>query len=973
MSEFRWGAAPEPELPNVPGYRILGRLGAGGMGVVYHAWDETLERNVALKLTRRRQLPADSAARFQREAELLARFCHPGVISVHSWGETPDWLYLVCDLVEEAQSFDEACATRSSEDQIVLARDLCEVLAALHEVGVVHRDIKPGNVLVTPQGAIKLVDFGIATAEELRRLTLSGAFVGTPLYSAPERIRLEGKGADPAADVWSAAAMLYEVLTGRLPFEATSYAGVVAASEFPPPSVAELRPDLPTWISAALDHALSLDPTTRPSAAELALGLGGEAGKARHGRWRIGVALAGLLLGVTGLGWAALEQSPVDEHSSSTNRAADSPSPTPTPTPSASPSPQHEWEQILATQDRAAAARFVRPALEEGRENALVVALGEEAAVEFLALGLLPPTPEQIELPPEWRRLSLRLRAGRPALVEAIGGAIRGETRRTIETSLLAGQRAEPEAPWWLLRGLLGRELGLPAKPLPAQVPAVSGPWALRDWKAFLLLGPASKRRERLAQIAERTGDLLLRDLIQARLVPEGTGADLETRAAAKNDGRVALRLAIQERFANHQPTPFEFAAAMDELAPRGLRLYGDLVVVRNLWILRAFKRRPTRLGFRVAQRFVERSFADLEGSALHQRQLLEGLVLMMPALREFVWTRAAEAGQRSPADFKSIAILARGLTPIPRDLALPPEWRERVAALDSAARPGVRRAVELAICGRPWRELEVQMSSAHEASPQESGVAIARALLALARGALGVLSLEDICAELPPRWAGLIRSRCLHPGSRPPEWLAPLGLEYELDLARYPTPDLGRLRELAPHHSQAAFALALLELPKLLSPEVLETYLRELDPHLELTGALYVAALVPRSRAAWNWGLAQERTGIGKQILLHALELAPDGPAVLGTTWSRALPVELWRRLLIEWAPRWPQSGAAQGQAGCILALAYRAEGKPLDEALEFLDRARALNARWRPSAPLLKRLREVLPELCAERFGDE
>ena len=940
------------------------------MGEVYRALDEGLGREVALKLTPRRQLEGSAGERFQREAELLARFQHPGVIGVHTWGVTPDWLYLVCELVEDAQTFDKACAERSMEGQVALGREVCEVLAALHAAGVVHRDVKPGNVLVTREGRIKLVDFGIATAEELRRLTLSGAFLGTPIYSAPERILLRAEAGDPSADVWSAAAMLYEVLTGRLPFEALSYVGLVGAAEAPPPPALELRPDLPEWVAVALDRALSLDPAARPSAAELARNLGGAAGRGRQGTWRRGGLWGAVLLAGAGAGWAALgarSRSPSAPPSAAPSREDASPAR----------SAEGAWERILASEDRPAAARLARSALATGREQELVAALSEEAAVELLALGLLPPLLEEAELPPEWSRLSERLAAGRPGLGEAVRAAVRGRPWEEVAASLDAAQAAEPEAPWWLLRGLLAGELGLQPEPLPESVPAASGPWALRDWKTYLgLLTSSAKRKERLGELAERGSDGLLSDLIRARLLAEDSQPDLAAGGLGALSGRLKIRLEVLKRFATSQPTPLELVSAIDEEAPRGLRLYTDLLVVRAQWVLRTFERRPTRLGFRVAQRFVERSLDELEGSVQHQHSILEALVLRLPALRGFVQRRAGEAAQRWPGAaprLKALAALARGLTPIPLDLALPPEWRERVEALVPGARPGVRRAVELALCGRPWSELEVQLSAARQAAPQEPGIPIARALLALARGANGVVTLEELCAELPEDWAGLIRSRWLRAGARPPDWLASLGLEYELDVARYPTPDLARLRELAPRHSEAAFALARARLPEQLAAEHFEAFLIELDPQLEQTGALYVGGLVPRAPAAWS--LAQARAGgvlVGLKVVNHTLELAPDGPALL-STWGRILSSELWQRLLIEWAPRWPQSAAAQGQAGCIYALAGQRGGQPPAGALKLLDRAQALEPGWRPSASLLKQLRDAFPELCAERFGDE
>lgn len=958
MSEFRWGAAPEPELPRVPGFTILERVGAGGMGAVYRARDEELGREVALKLTPRPRTHPDAILRFQREAELLARFQHPGVIAVHTWGETPEWLYLVCELVEGALTFRDACAGPSPHDPLVLGRQICEALSALHAAGVVHRDIKPANVLISEAGAIKLVDFGIATSEELRRLTQSGAFIGTPLYAPPERIRLQAERVDPAGDVWGVGAMLFEVLTGRLPFEASTYVGMVAASDEPPPSLATLRPDLPRWVTSAVDRALALDPSARPSAAELARDLAGEAPAPSQGRGRSALLLI-LLLVVAGGCWAVLASQGPSE-----------------PSPSA-PSPEraqeHPWARILAEQDRAAAARVARPALRDAKEHELVAALGDEAAIEFLALGLLPPEVET-PTPPEWIHLGERLQAGKPHLIAAVEAAGRGKPWSEVDAALGAGASAEPEAPWWLLRNLLALELTAEL-PQPAKPPSLElEGWVLSDWWTYLeaLSGRIStgERRRRLVALAQSCQDPLLSRQVRARIAQEAPELDPAAEELAKDYGRLELRLRILRRLeAQDDPTSLEIASAMDSQASGGLRLYAGLLIIRAEYVLRWFERLPTPFGLRVARRFVERSLDDFDGCPTTQWKLLEALVLRAPALREFTWTRALEARERypnSPVRFEDLAVFAKALTPTPRDLALPPEWAERVAALSPPARPGVQRAVELGICGQPWSKLELQLEAARAAAPEDAGVPVARALLALARGTNGVLTLEQVCRDLPDDWAALIRSRWLRAGQRPPDYLRPLGLEYELDLARYPKPDLERLRELAPRHSQAAFALARAKLPELLAPENFERFLEVLDPQVEVTGALYMESLVTRTPAAWNW--ASERAGVGLRVVDHTLELAPDGPSLL-TTWGRILPGEHWRARLIDWAERWPRAAGAQGLAGCLLALANKNKGVP-PKALELLDRAQAEDPDWRPSREIMPLMREHLPELCRERW---
>ncbi|MCW8140684.1 MAG: serine/threonine protein kinase, partial [Planctomycetota bacterium] len=201
--------------PSVPGYQVLGLLGQGGMGSVHRAVDGA-GRVVALKLLPRGEVTAASLARFAREGELLARCRHPGVVAVHAWGVTDQACYMACELVE-GRHLDAAAAGLPLAQQLDLLEAAARAVAAAHALGVVHRDLKPANLLVDGAGQVKVIDFGVATAPGVERLTQTGQFVGTPRYAPPERW-VGGEDLDaPTGDVWALAAIAYEVLAGAPP------------------------------------------------------------------------------------------------------------------------------------------------------------------------------------------------------------------------------------------------------------------------------------------------------------------------------------------------------------------------------------------------------------------------------------------------------------------------------------------------------------------------------------------------------------------------------------------------------------------------------------------------------------------------------------------------------------------------------------------------------------------------------------
>lgn len=259
-------------------YRLERRLGAGAFGAVWQAYDETLERRVAVKVVARREPSArDPRGRAQREALAAARLNHPGIVALYEAGEDDDAQYLVSELVEGvtlAQAFAEGAL--SDRDVLRVGVALCDALAHAHAGGVVHRDIKPGNVIIParPQseaGLAKLTDFGVAQLAGEDVLTRTGDVVGTLAYMAPEQA--EGRRVGPHADVYALALVLYEALVGFNPVRAAAPAATARRVAAGLPSLRRLRRDLPHDLVVVLDSALRRRPEERGSLEALRAGL----------------------------------------------------------------------------------------------------------------------------------------------------------------------------------------------------------------------------------------------------------------------------------------------------------------------------------------------------------------------------------------------------------------------------------------------------------------------------------------------------------------------------------------------------------------------------------------------------------------------------------------------------------------------------------------------------------------------------
>lgn len=259
--------------PNVPGYSILGELGRGGMGVVYRAKQDALGREVALKMVLESHAQGESRQRFLAEAEAVARFRHPNIVQIYEIGEVQGRPFFSLEYVDggnlEEQLAERPTEWREAAEMLVL---LAKAVHAAHENGIIHRDLKPANVLLAQDGSPKITDFGIARRVDADRQTKTGNILGTPSYMAPEQALGKNDEIGPAADIYSLGAMLYDMLTGRPPFEAATTLDTLmqAVTREPiPPRI--LQPGIPLDIDVICLKCLEKKPERRyASALELA-------------------------------------------------------------------------------------------------------------------------------------------------------------------------------------------------------------------------------------------------------------------------------------------------------------------------------------------------------------------------------------------------------------------------------------------------------------------------------------------------------------------------------------------------------------------------------------------------------------------------------------------------------------------------------------------------------------------------------
>ncbi|MFC0503621.1 serine/threonine-protein kinase [Micromonospora costi] len=278
MGAGDWNGTP----PLGERYRLIEQLGAGGMSVVWRGYDEVLGRQVAVKVLASR-LAADRAFRhrIRIEAQAAARLCHPNITNVYDYGEAEQGgltvPYVVMELIDGGSLSSRLGRERRLpwREAVTIAAEVASALATAHARGVVHRDVTPGNVMLTATG-VKVVDFGISALVGESEKGSDGALLGTPAYLAPER--LDNGQVSPATDVYAVGLLLYRMLTGRLPWQASTTTEMLRAHMYSDPEPMPEVPGLPDEVADLVRRCLAKRPEERPPTAELARTLADAAG-----------------------------------------------------------------------------------------------------------------------------------------------------------------------------------------------------------------------------------------------------------------------------------------------------------------------------------------------------------------------------------------------------------------------------------------------------------------------------------------------------------------------------------------------------------------------------------------------------------------------------------------------------------------------------------------------------------------------
>ncbi|MDZ4257448.1 MAG: serine/threonine-protein kinase [Gemmatimonadales bacterium] len=305
-------------------YRIVARIGCGGMGMLYRARDTRLEREVALKfLPAHLCLDPDAKRRFMIEARAAAAIDHPGICTVHEVGETDDGRCFIAMALYEGETLKERIARGPLPvaEVVTITTRIGRALAATHSRGIIHRDIKPANIILTRDGGLKLLDFGIAKLPDTA-ITIPGTTPGTVAYMSPEQVR--GEPVDGRSDLWALGVVLYEMLVRTRPFRGSADTSMIHdILHCVPQPVAELRPDTPPHLSRVVFRLLQKDPAARTSCAdELLADLVPGATAATSGtstaapRWHLstrrGVLVLVSLAGIFGVGSLLFGRVPLD-------------------------------------------------------------------------------------------------------------------------------------------------------------------------------------------------------------------------------------------------------------------------------------------------------------------------------------------------------------------------------------------------------------------------------------------------------------------------------------------------------------------------------------------------------------------------------------------------------------------------------------------------------------------------------------
>ena len=263
-----------PPFTHLGRYRVIRELGRGAMGVVYLAQDESLQRQVAIKTLLLPDSPREREhleARFRQEAKAAGGINHPGIITIHDLGREGDWLYIAMELLQGTELRDRMAQGPLPLDVALdIAGQVASALAVAHAHGVVHRDIKPGNIMLVGNGQAKIMDFGIARMQSSDLRTQSGTMLGSPKYMSPEQV--SGHAADHRSDIFSLGSVLYEMVAGVPAFGGDNLGQLLSLIQHGnPPPPGTFRPGIPASLEIVIARAMQKNPAARyQDAAEMA-------------------------------------------------------------------------------------------------------------------------------------------------------------------------------------------------------------------------------------------------------------------------------------------------------------------------------------------------------------------------------------------------------------------------------------------------------------------------------------------------------------------------------------------------------------------------------------------------------------------------------------------------------------------------------------------------------------------------------
>ncbi len=251
-------------------YQLLAWLGQGGAGMVYKAHDSLLDRDVAIKFLNPALTGSEVGVRFLREARLVAKLAHPNIMSIFDVGEDQGWNFLVLEYIPGTDLhtlMEKSGKAVSAREVVQILQAVLPALAYAHSLGIIHRDVKPENIMFTPDGKVKVTDFGLALARSDARLTQDGGLVGTVLYMSPEVI--QGQEIDARADLYSLGAVAYELLCGQPPFMGDQFVQIISKVLYSEPQpLFERCPGIPAKLEQVVLRLLSKNPAERYASAE---------------------------------------------------------------------------------------------------------------------------------------------------------------------------------------------------------------------------------------------------------------------------------------------------------------------------------------------------------------------------------------------------------------------------------------------------------------------------------------------------------------------------------------------------------------------------------------------------------------------------------------------------------------------------------------------------------------------------------